>query len=245
MIHLNSSSYLKPAVGELDAPECTVLYVGDIHGDYEFLAELVMQKNLIIIQLGDFNLGIKHFDIPVWELILESNNSYLIALRGNHDRPDYFSGKPKDTNRIAFVPDYTYMNINGVKHLFVGGAHSIDRLNIQHIKNAWFVDERVIPYNDAFMTSLKTVDVLCTHSAPTKVPPHEISAFVIQNAIKDPWLIDDLDAERKVLQRVLDTCVRKGMTKHYYGHFHKHMFTEFDGIIHRCLAENEVYCEPH
>jgi calcineurin-like phosphoesterase family protein len=57
---------------------------------------------------------------------LHEKDIFMIAIRGNHDNPEYFKGDYKFTN-LHLVPDYTVLKLEGQNFLFIGWSISIDR----------------------------------------------------------------------------------------------------------------------
>ncbi len=240
----NPLSSTNEHIGELRDTSVTTVYVGDIHGDYGRIAELCFNyRDLVIVQVGDFNAGMKYFDMDVWDQILDKTNCYLVVMRGNHDDPNFFRGMPlTNSGRLAFVSDYTQLNINGVHHLFVGGAHSIDRKHlIAERPDKWFSNEPSPSTNHELLAGIKEVNVLCTHSASNQLPPYTHSQIVMQYVANDKTLLQDLVDEHQELTELLNLVRPKGLTHHYYGHFHQSLISEIDGVKHRCLGINEAY----
>lgn len=61
-------------------------------------------------------------------------NNWILFVRGNHDNPAYFDGKPFKHKRFMAIPDYSIVKACGHTLLCIGGAISIDR---SYRMNAW------------------------------------------------------------------------------------------------------------
>ena len=111
-----------------------ILLIGDIHGNFNYLKHQITQKNITdctIIQVGDFGIGFTNRDNDIETLknlndFLMGQNITMLAIRGNHDNPDFFKGDIEFTN-LKLLPDYTTLNLEGNNFLFIGGAISVDR----------------------------------------------------------------------------------------------------------------------
>ena len=123
----------------------TVYATGDLHGRFNTIAWYIKQcdiKNCVIFFLGDFGLGFhssEYYKNTFRKISkeLEKRNIYVLALRGNHDNPDYYNSDLFKNGRILTLRDYTVVKIYGeddieykgdsLTALVVGGGLSIDR----------------------------------------------------------------------------------------------------------------------
>ena len=174
------------------------LFVGDTHGDMDFLQrafERAREEEITdVIQVGDFG-----FLFPKWdnlEYVSRLCAMYGVTLRfidGNHDwhpelrrRQDMHStacttlpgggvplGAPEYRENVIYQPrGSTYVDIHGTRFLFCGGAPSIDWWNRIEGVSIWTAEE-VISEEEFERTLYKhygKVDVLVTHDAP-EFPP--------------------------------------------------------------------------
>ena len=165
--------------------------------------------------------------------------SILLIIRGNHDNPSYFDGN-HDYEFIKFLPDYSTMEIDGLNHLFIGGALSIDRRvrtkGIDYWENEGFVKDL------DKISELKNIDVVVTHTAPNFVEPFGFNGIVAHYAENDPTLLEELTNERKSLTELFDVLTSKNnIQHHFYGHFHYDTKNLVNNCTHVMLNISQVY----
>jgi predicted phosphodiesterase len=221
-----------------------ILYLGDIHGAFKKIKKKIQRLQLgnneditYIVQVGDFGIGF-HPKSDLQQLqnlnnFFASRNIIMIAIRGNHDDPSFFQGNHIYSN-LQLVPDYTVMELHDIKHLFVGGAVSIDRTwrltNDQSAasygssqRSYWF-DELFI-LDEEKLKDITGVEVVVTHTAPEWCYPDNrggYGKFVEEWIPYDSNLTADLDAERIAMSKMFDILKQNGnwISSHFYGHFH-------------------------
>lgn len=199
-----------------------------------------------IIQVGDFNIGMKPKDIQKEQLddlndFLKESKSFLYIIRGNHDDSNYFNGLYKlHYPNIVFVPDYSVLVNDKYKILCIGGATSIDRsytkkLNIKLAQS--FKDYKAYDKNEAFVYNEETIEeilksfeinVIITHSAPSNFPPIGINDFVREWIHKDDlsltqieknrglYLYNELQEERNNLNKILLKFLYSNPLKYWF-----------------------------
>lgn len=230
-------------------------YVGDTHGNFhpilDFL-EKFSKSGDTLISVGDFGIGF--IESPQLHFLNDELKHFgvkLLVVRGNHDNPylfkkDYdYSEHPYEN--IELVKDYSTRVINGKKHLFVGGAISIDRVwriaNDEKDKSckSYWVDE-VIDYDLNLLDGVEDIDVIVTHSAPEFLNTASKNFENIQWAIdKDPELKNDLIKERIYLSELYHKVKEKSkVEKYYFGHFHISKYFRIFDTEFKCLGINEV-----
>jgi predicted phosphodiesterase len=219
----------------------SLIFVGDIHGDFNFLHEACSNiENALIIQVGDCGLGFHLFEREKQNLnfINETcvkNNNTLALLFGNHDSKKRFSEFRQLTNEfknIIFLDDYEIIDWNNKLIQFVGGAISIDRTQRREGISYWS-DEGVVFNKD----KCKKVDILVTHTAPSFCFPQKFNELVYGWAREDAYLIEDLNDERYIMNEIFKLCQP---SFHIYGHFHSSWVEEINGCKHRLLDINEI-----
>lgn len=126
-----------------------MLLVGDVHGEWENLADRLRQRDIrstTILQVGDFGVGfLKKNDerrrLERLDRALDVRDLTLYAIRGNHHDPAYFApDREHGWERIHLVPDYTLLTIGHQRILCVGGAISVDRRQ-RHVGVSYWQDE--------------------------------------------------------------------------------------------------------
>ena len=238
-----------------------IIFLGDIHQNFEYVKFLLKNHNLTdctIIQVGDFGAGVTK---PTNELdIHESLNSFLkdrniimYAIRGNHDDPSYFKGNHIYSN-LKLLEDYTILDIEDERILFIGGAISIDRkarlaedtveAKYGSSRRSYWFDEVVIENKEA-IDNARGITTLVTHTAPEWCIPVNKTSFgnlVDHFSYDDDKLKDDLREERKLMSKIFDDLQKNNdITNHFYGHFHRSDLTINGNCKHRVLGINELY----
>jgi hypothetical protein len=219
--------------GHDERGEHAMLLLGDIHGEFDEVITLADEhalKGETILQVGDFGLGfapLRHELALLARLdhALAARAVTLYAIRGNHDRPDYFQeGSPfAALSHIHLVPDYTLLDLEGRKVLCVGGAVSIDRTARTAGADFW-PDEPFVPHH-AHRPTLDLTDLwmVVTHTAPREAPPFTLSPLVYAWTGDDHSLLGDLVRERDHVSALFDAICREASPRHWcYGHFHEH-----------------------
>jgi hypothetical protein len=223
-----------------------IVYIGDLHGNFDFIRWWLKQgdhKNVTIIQVGDFGIGFKPtIEDNVLQLLnkeLGTRESILLVIRGNHDNPSYFDGN-HDYEFIKFLPDYTTMEIDGLNHLFIGGALSIDR-KVRTTGIDYWEDEGFMKNLDK-ISDIKNIDVVVTHTAPNFVEPFGFNGIVAHYALNDGTLLEELTRERDAITEVFDLLQKNNNIQyHFYGHFHYDTKNLVNGCTHVMLNISQVY----
>lgn len=229
----------------------SVFLVGDVHGDFcSVLNYHLRDKDLndcLIIQVGDFGLGFdfKGEDEATLEFInslLKERGCQCYVIRGNHDSPDFFDGSYNYSN-LRLLSDYTQIEINGEKFLFIGGAVSIDRTfrinrDRKSINKSYFDGEEF----NLDLEKILECDVLVTHTAPSWCFPQNTDGFgpLVEAFIKyDNQLAEDLTEERSKMDILFEELNKLNkIHTHYYGHFHSSCQTEKNECKHILIDQN-------
>ena len=216
-----------------------IIFIGDIHGKFNSISNFIDRiniKNTQFIQVGDFGLGFNVHDIDNLTILnkkLEESKNFLYIIRGNHDCPKYW--KPlnilKKLNNIYFVPDYTYMKINELQYLFVGGGISIDRSK-RIINTSYWKNEEII-LDDSKLN--QKIDILVTH-VPLRSVFLEFTGNIDYWFQNDKQLKKDLDKEEEILSKIF----QKTKPKYWIsGHFHISQKIIFENCEHITLSIEE------
>lgn len=225
------------------------MYLGDIHGNFGFVRWYVKAhdiRNTSIIQVGDFGIGFKPtsegYELELLNKTLNEFDVNLYAIRGNHDNPAFFDGTFKEYDRIHLMPDYSTAVIDGRKHLFVGGAISIDRK--YRVKGISYWEDEVFVLDEGKLNSATEIDVLVTHNSMSFLPPLSFNKLVLGFAEEDRTLLSELLEERNMLTRMWDILTKEKKNKidlHVFGHFHYDEINYIEDTKHVLLAINRIY----
>jgi UDP-2,3-diacylglucosamine pyrophosphatase LpxH len=227
--------------------ENSLLFVGDIHGDWSVLEDLCLKRttNSLFIQVGDVGLGFKSKTSEMWDLkkindLCVSTNNRLILMRGNHDSKQRFLKLRNENNfsHVLLARDYEVVSWKGKTIQFIGGAISIDRMGREIDKSYW-ADEEV----DFKKDLCQKVDILVTHTCPSFCYPQSLSSMVLDWARheKDRFgtdLLKELTEERQKLNQIFEICQP---SLHVYGHFHSSHAEILGDCKHRLMDINEVW----
>lgn len=241
--------------------------IGDMHGEWNAILYQIKQykiSNSAFIFCGDFGLGFekenyyKEQVIPKIHKILKKFNCIWYIIRGNHDDPSYFSEQKINTKYIKCVPDYSLIQFKNKNILCIGGGISIDRIWRQHQDQKRFEQyahyhnitieeaQKICPAsyweNERIMYQPKIkehVDIICSHSAPSFCYPVNKGPIVYHYAELDPDLLEDLDNERKLLDKVYDDY-QNTLSNWYYGHFHSSNMQFINNCMFKLLSINEI-----
>lgn len=229
-----------------------IVACGDVHGKFGELGYRIRERyritDSLICLAGDIGLGFhKHnYYVHEWkelDKIAKKSNNMIVAVRGNHDDPEYFDGSfgPKlGFTNIMLVPDYTVIETDAGRVLFIGGATSIDRAH-RAIGTSYWANEAPI-YDKELLEAAGNPDVIVTHTAPSFC--HPTTKDGIEGWIKkDPSLAEDIDNERRVFDEVWNYLHKNDRIPSVwvYGHFHtSRIMTEF-GVKFKVMDELEFY----
>jgi hypothetical protein len=184
-----------------------------------------LDANTIFLHVGDGGEGYsteKPIEIFAWKFLddrLREKNSFLYICRGNHSNPALFDLNHEYNcylTNICFVPDLSYIQINGLKFLFIGGAVSIDR-SANEINKTWWKNEGVVQ-DEKLINGLSEADVVIIHTAPTYCYPIKISPIVQYWMKFDFRLYDDLMLEKRCVDKMFEKVKPKFVAR---GHFHE------------------------
>ena len=239
-----------------------VFVLGDIHCSFIVIVNWIKENqitNTILVQVGDFGIGFSNAQADAMRYLdnlLAETNNILYVIRGNHDNPSCFTGNSnviislfdrtgesdctdlenaiRNLKCIHLLPDYTVLDINDEKWLFVGGAISIDR-RVRVLGTSYWMDE-IFVYDEDKLSSMENIDRVITHSSPDFCPPVKLTPIVYSFAKNDSMLISELLRERKLFTEMFSKLKENNNIKGwYFGHFHQsshiyHGSTEFVGL---------------
>lgn len=226
---------------DLSNTNLPVYIIGDIHGQFDRLKNLIFQNNIkdcIIICVGDFGVGFKKHisniaDCQDLNDFFGKRGVVFMSVRGNHENPAYFNDPDTriDLSNFKLLPDYHTEIINGEKFLFVGGAISVDR--IMRLPNISYWEDEAFVLDENLAVKC---DVLISHSAPSWIGPcnkQGISGWTKN----DLTLWDDCLKERIDHNRLIELC---RPSKSYHGHFHESRWADEAGCYSTILNIEEI-----
>jgi len=172
-----------------------IYYTGDIHGSADALVRFCINKNLqqndVVILLGD--VGANYYggkrDQRLKEIFAELAPTFL-CIHGNHEmRPGtiesyilkewcggtvwYETAYPN----LLFAKDGEIYTIEGLCHIAIGGAYSVDKYYRLMQGFGWWQDEQpseeIKEYVERQLAT-HTVDVILSHTCPYKYEPIEM-----------------------------------------------------------------------
>lgn len=239
----------------------TRFVIGDVHGRWDEIQKGFYQidlDNVLYIQIGDFNIGyndveVEMRDLKILDHVLESTNSDMWVIRGNHDNPFWFRKGEFDEyksqlKRIEFLEDWTTREVDGEKFFFLGGANSIDRLVRQKDLTTTWWKEEIIDFNGG--TVPMDADRMFAHTAPNICEPFTLGPLVEKYSKDrfdifgkelegDKTLKGDLFTERENMRNIVEQITN--LKSFYYGHFHRGYSSTIEGCQYRCVDINEFY----
>lgn len=171
-----------------------VYYTGDIHGhEYEiesFCKRFKPTRDDIIVILGDVgaNYGKDERDAEL-KKALDKLKPTILCIHGNHEiRPRNIpTYKSKEWNggtvwyeeaypSILFAKDGEIYDIEGLRHIVIGGAYSVDKFYRLSRGYGWWADEQPSEEIKRYVEQqLKdnSIDVVLSHTCPFKYEPIE------------------------------------------------------------------------
>ena len=198
-----------------------IYYTGDIHSNpttlISFFNKVEPSEDDVIILLGD--VGANYYggkkDARL-KYILNSLSCTILCVHGNHEkRPQSISTyKMKEWNggivfyedeypHLLFAKDGEIYDIDGIKHLAIGGAYSVDKYYRLAKGWSWFEDEQPsdeIKHYVEKQIAEKDFDVVISHTCPYKYEPMEVYLASIDQSTVDKstelWL-DEIEDKIK------------------------------------------------
>lgn len=172
-----------------------IYYTGDIHGQkydiIRFCEKFNLTKDDTVIILGD--VGANYYgnnrDTALKDAF-KSLNPTILCIHGNHEkRPVTISTyKEKEWNggtvwyeeaypNLLFAKDGEIYTVEGLRHIAIGGAYSVDKYYRLSRGYAWWADEQ--PSEEIKMhveQQLKEneIDIVLSHTCPYKYEPIEV-----------------------------------------------------------------------
>jgi 3-oxoacid CoA-transferase subunit A len=171
-----------------------IYYTGDIHGNPNRIAYFAMRMGMtdkdIIVILGDVgaNYYRGHRD-EIMKSAMDKIKPVIFCVHGNHEaRPhtiDTYKTKmwnggevwyEENHPNLIFAKDGEIYNIEGISHLVIGGAYSVDKHYRLQRGYAWWEDEQPSENTKRKVEQQirgKHIDVILTHTCPFRYEPVE------------------------------------------------------------------------
>lgn len=208
-----------------------IYYTGDIHGStleiVTFCVRFQLTKDDTIVILGD--VGANYFgderDVA-FKAEFAKLESTILCIHGNHEiRPQNIpSYKTKEWNggivwyeevypNILFAKDGEIYEIEGTKHLVIGGAYSVDKHYRLLRGYGWWEDEQPSEEIKRYVEQQikeKPFDAILSHTCPFKYEPIEMFLPGIDQSTVD-------DSTEKWLDKIEESVDYKDW---YCGHWH-------------------------
>jgi predicted phosphodiesterase len=212
----------------------SILLLGDIHGDYRVLEQVVMSANnqsteenpiTAIVQLGDFGLFNGHGmnNEVYFKNAVAMSKIPVYFIEGNHDDCTRWTSYTEVTQvypdiPLYYIPRGTVMEIDGRMIAFMGGAASIDKQWRLQDKMHW--DERELLSNEEYArlrdnADGKVIDMFITHC-----PPDSVIKEHFDNRAKLQFGVG-LDWEDPTQKQIEELWHALGTPQVYSGHMHR------------------------
>ncbi len=221
----------------------SLIFLGDHHGDWFGILSLIEDKkitNSYIFSVGDLGIGFKYkkeFEHEMSKKLnkeFASNNNTFLGIRGNHDNPLFFTGNDRiELENFKLIEDYAVFEYKNKTIQGIGGAISIDRVARKEGISYW--TNEGVSFNKE---KCQNVDILVTHTAPSRCFPQTFNELVYGWAKEDAFLIEELTKERAAMDEIFKLC---SPSQHFYGHFHSSWNENIEGCRHRLLSINEFF----
>ena len=172
-----------------------IYYTGDIHGSKFEVVRLCKRFNLskedTIVLLGDVgaNYYVDSRDEELKEVFSRLKPT-IFSIHGNHEiRPSNIpTYKTKEWNggtvwyedsypNILFAKDGDVFEIEGIRHLVIGGAYSVDKFYRITRGYGWWADEQPSKEIKEYVEQQireKDFDIILSHTCPFKYEPREM-----------------------------------------------------------------------
>lgn len=183
-----------------------VYYTGDIHGNAKGIAAFAKHYELtdsdVLVILGD--VGANYYGNKRDRYCkdgLARLKPTIFCIHGNHERrpatlPSYKQKKwnsgmvwyEEEYPNPLFARDGDIFDIEGTRHLVIGGAYSVDKYYRLERNYLWFADEQpsseVKAYVEAQIAKHR-IDIILAHTCPFKYEPREAFLPTIDQSIVD------------------------------------------------------------
>lgn len=208
-----------------------IFYTGDIHGTTanidHFMSRIQLTNEDVIVLLGDVgaNFYRGHRDIAL-KTHLNGLGPMFFCIHGNHEiRPANVPGyiekewhgglvwiQPEYPN-LVFAKDGEIYDLDGLQHLVIGGAYSVDKYYRLSRGWSWWPDEQPSKEIKAYVEKQiqkNCIDIVLSHTCPFKYEPTEMFLSGIDQSTVD-------DSTEKWLDEIEESIDYKAW---FCGHWH-------------------------
>lgn len=216
-----------------------VYLIGDPHNLWNKMWVLIDYWGIAdceIYCVGDMEIGLNSDPYETanalarYDWAFSKRNIVFHSIRGNHDNPHFFDGTYQ-YNNFKLLKDFTVLDINGLKTLFVGGGLSINRSCLTAGVD-YFLEELTPEIN---IDALEKYDRIVSHDRPTFVNLHPNGLYDEEG---NPVATDGLK-QRTNIEKLVN-CLQGDRPKWYYGHYHNSDYDVINGIVYRCVNILEI-----
>lgn len=258
------------------------LILGDLHAKWQDLNSVMKNVDFglkipydAVIQVGDFGFYLQKFlDLKSFNQkpVKDKNGKYsyeysplkfhkkVYAIDGNHEDHEWLAKQDKEWMKETFNIHYqqrgSYLDIDGYKIGFIGGALNADKKQEGSIdkRTTNYILDKEIDETLASWNSIGGVDTIISHSCPTNIGiGMEGSAglfMTVQKYIVDSGFGDNnfFDCGEHTLTRLYNGLEKKPSIW-AYGHFHKYHqakvgTTEFICVGSTDSSDNKHFVNP-
>ena len=219
-----------------------ILVVGDLHGFFSVLQEVILctEGIALVLQCGDFGYWPDDMRLP--RRGFRNAFGQIIPVHfcdGNHEHHEALAELPLSAHgSCAIVPGVFYQARgsvlrlpNGKSVLFAGGASSVDRAS-RVARVDWFEQEVLTEQDYARFPEKAQIDLVISHAAPSSMQ------------VPSGPVVDFSDPSRDILEKILHGYrPRQWFCGHYHQRFSQQLgkcaFTALD-CAHSPYDVNEV-----
>lgn len=205
-----------------------ILFLGDIHGCFNWYLKTVSRRNNCSLLLGDCGFGFpieKNKKGKILKESLISKNPDKIPPMPNHK---FLVGNHDDRNLVAnhpnYIGDYGYDEKSGI--FYISGAFSID-FEWRTPGIDWWDTEELTWNQLKDMIELFRITqprIVASHTAP-----YSATYTIFPHSIKKWWQSRTEDA--------MERCLNVWKPKHwFFGHYHYTQKAEIGGTKFRCVG---------
>lgn len=229
-----------------------IYYTGDIHGSplviEEFCQRYHPTESDVIVILGDVGANYHGFERDdEMKKALQALKPTIFCIHGNHEiRPaniptyklkEWCGGQvwyEEDFPSLLFAKDGEVFTMEGIDHLVIGGAYSVDKYYRIPRNMGWWPDEQPSEEIKQYVWQQireKHVDVVLSHTCPLKYEPLEMFLPGIDQSRVDRSTEQWLDSIEEALAYHAWLCGHWHINKRTHRmHFLFHGFTSSEEL---------------